>query len=331
MMNNAKKNILVTGGAGYIGSHACKELAAAGFTPVTFDNLVYGHSKAVRWGPLINADLLDTAAIGHAIEAFQPIAVMHFAAYAYVGESVENPGKYYRNNVVGSLNLIEAMRDAGLDKIIFSSTCATYGIPEQELISESHRQTPINPYGQSKLMIEKMLMDFDHAHAIRSISLRYFNAAGADADGDIGEDHNPETHLIPLVLDAAAGLRECITMHGDDYATPDGSCIRDYVHVSDLADAHVLALQALLSGAGTNAYNLGNGRGHSVREVISAAEKATGRNIPVAVGPRRAGDPPRLVGDASLIKQTLGWSPKYSGIDEIIGSAWRWHQRKKGE
>lgn len=331
MMNSDKKNVLVTGGAGYIGSHACKALAVAGFTPVTFDNLVYGHSEAVRWGPLINADLLDAAAIAHAIEAFQPIAVMHFAAYAYVGESVENPGKYYRNNVVGSLNLIEAMRDAGLDKIIFSSTCATYGIPEQELISESHRQSPINPYGQSKLMIEKMLMDFNHAHAIRSISLRYFNAAGADVDGEIGEDHNPETHLIPLVLDAAAGLRECITMHGDDYATPDGSCIRDYVHVTDLADAHVLALQALLSGAGTCAYNLGNGHGYSVHEVISAAGKVTGKEIPVAIGPRRAGDPPRLVGDASLIKKTLGWSPKYSDIGDIIGSAWRWHQRKKGD
>ena len=331
MINSDKKNVLVTGGAGYIGSHACKALAAAGFTPVTFDNLVYGHSEAVCWGPLINADLLDSAAIRHAIEAFQPIAVMHFAAYAYVGESVENPGKYYRNNVVGSLNLIEAMRDSGLDKIIFSSTCATYGIPEQELISESHRQNPINPYGQSKLMIEKMLMDVDHAHGLRSISLRYFNAAGADINAEIGEDHNPETHLIPLVLDAAAGLRKDITIHGNDYATPDGSCIRDYVHVSDLADAHVLALQALLTGAGTNAYNLGNGQGYSVLEVISAAGSVTGRDIPVAIGPRRAGDPPRLVGDASLIKQALGWKPRYSDIGDIIGSAWRWHQRKQGD
>lgn len=325
------KNILVTGGAGYIGSHACKALAAAGFTPVTFDNLVYGHREAVQWGPLVNADLLDADAISHVIKEYRPIAVMHFAAYAYVGESVENPGKYYRNNVVGSLNLIEAMRDAGLDKVIFSSTCATYGIPEQALISESHRQSPINPYGYSKLMIEKMLMDFDHAHGIRSISLRYFNAAGADVDGEIGEDHNPETHLIPLVLDAAAGLRESITMHGNDYPTPDGSCIRDYVHVSDLADAHVLTLQALLTGAETNAYNLGNGQGYSVHEVISAARKVTGKNIPVAIGPRRAGDPPRLVGDAGLIKQSLGWAPKYSDIDDIIGSAWRWHQRKKGD
>ena len=331
MMNNDKKNILVTGGAGYIGSHACKALAAAGFTPVTFDNLVYGHREAVQWGPLVTADLLDAESVARAIEEYQPIAVMHFAAYAYVGESVENPGKYYRNNVVGSLNLIEAMRDAGLDKIIFSSTCATYGIPERELISESHRQSPINPYGYSKLMIEKMLMDFDHAHGIRSISLRYFNAAGADVDTQIGEDHDPETHLIPLVLDAAAGLRECITMHGNDYATPDGSCIRDYVHVSDLADAHVLALQALLNGSRTHAYNLGNGHGYSVHEVISAAREVTGKNISVAIGPRRAGDPPRLVGDASMIKQALGWSPKYSDIGDIIGSAWRWHQRKKGD
>ena len=297
---------------------------------MTFDNLVYGHREAVQWGPLVNADLLDADSVSRAIEEYQPIAVMHFAAYAYVGESVENPGKYYRNNVVGSLNLIEAMRDAGLDKIIFSSTCATYGVPEQELISESHRQSPINPYGYSKLMIEKMLMDFDHAHGIRSISLRYFNAAGADAEGEIGEDHNPETHLIPLVLDAAAGLRECITMHGNDYATPDGSCIRDYVHVSDLADAHVLALQALLNGSRTHAYNLGNGHGYSVHEVISAAREVTGKNIAVAIGPRRAGDPPRLVGDASLIKQALGWTPKYSDIGDIIDSAWRWHQRGQG-
>lgn len=329
MMNNDKKNILVTGGAGYIGSHACKALAAAGFTPVTFDNLVYGHREAVRWGPLVNADLLDADAVSRAIQEYQPIAVMHFAAYAYVGESVENPGKYYRNNVVGSLNLIEAMRDAGLDKIIFSSTCATYGIPEQELISESHRQNPINPYGASKLMIERMLMDFDHAHDIRSISLRYFNAAGADVEGEIGEDHNPETHLIPLVLDAAAGLRECITMHGNDYATGDGSCVRDYVHVSDLADAHVLALRSLLEGAASTAYNLGNGAGYSVLEVIKAALFITTKEIPVTIGPRRAGDPPRLVGDATLIKNTLGWAPKYSDLNDIIGSAWLWHNRRK--
>jgi UDP-arabinose 4-epimerase len=320
-------NILVTGGAGYIGSHACKALSATGFTPVTFDNLVYGHREAVRWGPLVIADLLDQNAISKAIQDYQPVAVMHFAAYAYVGESVENPGKYYRNNVVGSLNLLEAMRDADIDKIIFSSTCATYGVPEQLPIPETHAQHPINPYGTSKLMIEKMLTDFDHAHALRSICLRYFNAAGADMEAEIGEDHDPETHLIPLVLEAAAGLRESIMIYGNDYATPDGSCIRDYVHVSDLANAHVLALQSLLKGGASAVYNIGNGYGYSVEEVISTARKVTGKNIPVTIGPRRAGDPACLVGDAKLIKQALGWSPRYFDLVDIIDSAWRWHQR----
>lgn len=320
-------NVLVTGGAGYIGSHACKALAAAGFTPVSFDNLVYGHKQAVQWGPLVVGDLLDQNAIAEAIKTHAPIAVIHFAAYAYVGESVENPGKYYRNNVVGSLNLLEAMRDTGMDKIIFSSTCATYGIPEIVPISEEHAQQPINPYGSSKLMIERILQDFDQAHALQSISLRYFNAAGADMEGDIGEDHTPETHLIPLVLDTAAGVRESITIYGDDYDTDDGSCIRDYVHVSDLADAHVLALQALLGGAGSDAYNLGNGLGYSVKQVIAAASAVTGKEIPVTLGERRAGDPARLVGDAQKIREALGWSPRYSSLADIIGSAWHWHRR----
>lgn len=320
-------NILVTGGAGYIGSHACKALSEAGFTPVVFDNLIYGHRDSVRWGPLVLADLLDQHAIASAISEFQPIAVMHFAAYAYVGESVQNPGKYYRNNVVGSLNLLEAMRESGLKKIIFSSTCATYGLPQEDLISETHGQNPINPYGTSKLMIEQMLRDFDLAHDFRSICLRYFNAAGADANAEVGEEHDPETHLIPLVLDVASGLRDSITIFGDDYATPDGSCIRDYVHVSDLADAHVLALKALLNDAQTTAYNLGNGQGYSVKEVIAAARIVTGRNVSVNIGARRAGDPPRLVGDATLIKNTLGWKPIYAALPDIIGSAWRWHQR----
>lgn len=323
------KSILVTGGAGYIGSHACKALSAAGYMPVTLDNLVFGHAESVRWGPLIKADLLEPNLIEQVIRQYQPIAVMHFAAYAFVGESVENPGKYYRNNVVGSLNLLEAMRNTGLDKIIFSSTCATYGVPEQNLIAETHPQNPINPYGASKLMIERMLRDFDSAHGLRSISLRYFNAAGADEQSEIGEDHDPETHLIPLVLDAASGRRESINVNGDDYETRDGSCIRDYVHVSDLADAHVLALQALLKGAVTTAYNLGNGQGYSVFEVIETARTITGKNILVNIGPRRAGDPARLVGDASLIRNVLNWSPRYSALANIIGSAWRWHQRMK--
>ena len=330
--------ILVTGGAGYIGSHACKALSQAGFTPVTFDNLVYGHREAVQWGPLVVGDLLNAREIDQVFKEFQPDAVMHFAAYAYVGESVSDPEKYYRNNVVGSLNLFEAMRKASVGKIIFSSTCATYGLPAkglpknngfsgQPLISESHPQNPINPYGSSKLMIERILRDFDHAYQLRSICLRYFNAAGADMAAEIGENHDPETHLIPLILDAAAGVRTGITVYGSDYDTADGSCIRDYVHVSDLADAHVLALQALLNGAKSSVYNLGNGRGYSVKEVIAAAQAVTGREIPVSFGLRRVGDPASLVGDATLIKNTLGWAPRYSELADIIGSAWRWHQR----
>jgi len=319
--------ILVTGGAGYIGSHACKALSQAGYTPVTFDNLVYGHRNAVRWGPLVVGDLLDSPAIAQVLQEYEPAAVMHFAAYAYVGESVFDPLKYYRNNVVGSLNLFEAMRKAEIDKLIFSSTCATYGLPVEELISELHPQNPINPYGRSKLMVEQILRDLDPAYQLRSICLRYFNAAGADIAGDIGESHDPETHLIPLVLDAAAAIRPGINVYGNDYDTPDGSCIRDYVHVSDLADAHVLALQALLNGAKSSAYNLGNGRGFSVNEVIATAKSVTGKEISVSYGARRAGDPASLVGDATLIKAALGWRPKYSDLTDIIESAWRWHQR----
>ncbi len=320
-------NILVTGGAGYIGSHACKALAAAGYNPVSVDNLVYGHRQAVRWGPLEVGDIGDRAFIDEVLARYRPSAVLHFAAYAYVGESVENPGKYYRNNVAGSLTLLEALRDQAIDKLIFSSTCATYGVPEQVPIPEHHPQHPINPYGRSKLMIEQMLRDFDCAHGLRSIALRYFNAAGADPDAEVGEAHDPETHLIPLVLDAAAGSRATITVYGDDYDTPDGTCIRDYIHVTDLADAHVRALQALEQGAASTAYNLGNGRGFSVREVIDRAAAITGCPIAVEVGPRRPGDPPRLVGDAERIRSALGWRPTYADLDTIITTAWRWHQR----
>jgi UDP-arabinose 4-epimerase len=325
------KHVLVTGGAGYIGSHACKALAAAGYVPVSFDNLVYGHEWAVRWGPFEKGDVLDRVALDAVIEKYRPVAVMHFAAFAYVGESVENPGKYYRNNVVGSLNLLEAMRDHGVDKFIFSSTCATYGVPSVVPIPETHPQSPINPYGASKLMIEQMLRDFDAAHGLRSISLRYFNAAGADPDGETGESHDPETHLIPLVLDAVAGLRPEIVVYGDDYGTPDGTCIRDYIHVTDLADAHVLALAALEAGAKTTAYNLGNGRGFSVKEVIDTARQVTGREILVRMGSRRPGDPPRLVGDATRIRQELGWRPQHADLADMIGTAWKWHQRMNSE
>jgi UDP-arabinose 4-epimerase len=319
-------NVLVTGGAGYIGSHACKALFRAGYHPIAYDNLVYGHEWAVKWGPFEQGDICDRQRLEEVLIKYQPVAIMHFAAYAYVGESVDDPGKYYRNNVAGALTLLEAMRDHAIDKFIFSSSCATYGVPATVPIPEDHPQEPINPYGASKLMVERMLQDFDAAHGLRSISLRYFNAAGADPQGEIGEEHDPETHLIPLVLDAAAGKRPHITIFGDDYDTQDGSCIRDYIHVTDLANAHVLALQALESGATTTAYNLGNGKGFSVKEVIDTARQVSGCDIPVKTGPRRAGDPPRLIGDATRISQELGWVPQFAALDAIIRTAWDWHQ-----
>lgn len=324
-----KNNILVTGGAGYIGSHTCKALATAGYVPVTFDNLVYGHEWAVRWGPLVRGNILDRAALDRTIEAYRPRAVMHFAAFAYVGESVADPGKYYRNNVEGSLTLLEAMRDHGVGKLVFSSTCATYGVPEGVPITEKHPQKPINPYGTTKLVIERMLQDVDAAHGLRSISLRYFNAAGADPDAETGESHDPETHLIPLVLDVAADLRPEIVVYGNDYDTADGTCIRDYIHVTDLADAHVLALRALERGVGTTAYNLGNGRGFSVREVIDRARRVTGRKIPESIGPRRPGDPAALVGDSTRIRRALGWEPRYADMENILRTAWQWHQKSR--
>lgn len=260
--------VLVTGGAGYIGSHACKALAKAGYQPIVFDNLVYGHEWAVQWGPLEKGDILDRGQLDTAFRKHRPDAVMHFAAYAYVGESMMLPGKYYRNNVVGSLTLLEAMQDHGVDKIVFSSTCATYGVPDRIPIDENACQSPINPYGMSKLMVERILADFGNAHGINWIALRYFNAAGADLDNQIGETHDPETHLVPLVLDAASGRRDSITIFGNNYDTADGTCIRDYIHVSDLASAHVKALDALGSETASGAFNLGNGMGYSVQQVI---------------------------------------------------------------
>ncbi len=327
-MSHNQKRILVTGGAGYIGSHACKALSAVGYTPITYDNLVYGHPWAVKWGPLEKGDILDRDRLDEVIAAYQPEAVMHFAAYAYVGESVENPGKYYRNNMAGALTLLEALRDHQIDKFIFSSTCATYGMPQKMPISEDHSQLPINPYGNSKLMVEQMLKDFHAAHGIRSISLRYFNAAGADSDGEIGEKHDPETHLIPLILDVAAGKRSQITIFGDDYDTPDGTCIRDYIHVTDIAEAHILALEKLKSMNGACAYNLGNGKGFSVNEVIETTRKVTKCSIPVQIGQRRAGDPARLVGDATLIRNELGWKPAFSDLISIVETAWNWHKNR---
>lgn len=317
-------HILVTGGAGYIGAHACKALAKAGYLPIAYDNLVYGHEQFVKWGPFEQGDINNKTRLDEVIQKYKPTAVMHFAAFAYVGESVEDPGKYYRNNAAGSLTLLEVMRNHEIKKIIFSSTCATYGIPMHIPISEDHQQKPINPYGNSKLMAEQFLKDFDVAHGVKSIALRYFNAAGADPDGEVGEDHTPETHLIPLVLDVANGNRSHVTIYGDDYATPDGTCVRDYIHVSDLADAHVLALKALEQGAGSSRYNLGNGQGYSVKEVITASEKVTGRSITTVIGDRRPGDPDRLVGDASRAKKILGWEPRYGDVETIIKHAWKY-------
>lgn len=323
--------VLVTGGAGYIGSHACKALAKAGHVPVVYDNLVHGHREAVRWGPLVEGDIADRARLDAVIREYRPEAVMHFAAYAYVGESVADPGKYYRNNVAGSLALFEAMRDHGIGRLVFSSTCATYGLPQYTPMDERHPQRPINPYGASKLMVERMIGDFAGAHGLRAISLRYFNAAGADPDGEIGEDHSPETHLIPLALAAALGSIPQLTIFGEDYDTDDGTCVRDYVHVSDLADAHVLALAALdANEPGLRAYNLGNGRGHSVREVVRSVERVTGGKVPLTVGPRRDGDPPRLVSAAALATSELGWTPQYSSIDQVVATAYAWMRRPAG-
>lgn len=321
------KNVLVTGGAGYIGSHTCKLLAQSGYSPISLDNLVSGHRWAVRWGPLIQGDIADRDLLDRVFREYTPVAVLHFAAFAYVGESVGNPGKYYRNNVAGSLALLEAMRDWGTGQMVFSSTCATYGVPATACISEDHPQDPVNPYGASKLMIERMLQDFGVAHGLRSIALRYFNAAGADASGEIGESHDPETHLIPLVLDAAAGIRPDITIFGNQHPTPDGTCVRDYVHVEDLARAHVLAVQALEAGHRGAAYNLGNGRGFSVKEVIDVARAVTGRAIDVKIGDARPGDPPMLVSDSRRIGNELGWQPTHGDLGGMVQSAWRWHQR----
>jgi UDP-arabinose 4-epimerase len=327
-MINREKAVLVTGGAGYIGSHACKALSQAGYLPVAYDNLVYGHEWAVRWGPLEQGDILDRTRLGEVIKRYNPKAVMHFAAFAYVGESVADPGKYYRNNVLGSLTLLEAMRDHDVRHLVFSSTCATYGIPDSLPILENAPQNPINPYGASKLFVERMLKDFEAAHGISSIALRYFNAAGADPDNEIGESHDPETHLIPLVLDAASGRRSDVTIFGTDYPTPDGTCIRDYIHASDLADAHVKALQALERGSPSSSYNLGNGRGFSVFEVVNAVERVTGLKVPAPIGERRPGDPARLISDALKARRELGWEPRITELDRIISTAWAWHQRQ---
>ena len=323
--------ILVTGGAGYVGSHACKALALAGFTPVTYDNLERGHEWAVKWGPFERGELADINRLAAVMRTYRPAAVMHFAAYAYVGESMADPAGYYRNNVLGTLALLEAMLEGEVARIVFSSSCAVYGVPESVPIREGHAQDPINPYGAGKAAVERMLRDFDTAYGMRSVSLRYFNAAGADPGGDIGEAHEPESHLIPLVLDAAIGRRADVAVFGDDYDTPDGTCIRDYVHVADLADAHVLALRYLLAGGRTSAFNLGGGEGFSVMHVIETARRITGRGIAARIGPRRPGDPPVLVAENGVACEGLGWEPQRTKLETQIADAWRWHVKWRRE
>jgi len=323
-------SILIVGGAGYIGSQTAKCVAQAGWKPVVFDNLVYGHKWAVKWGPLIEGDLADGALIKRVLEEHAVTAVVHFAAYAYVGESVTNPRKYFRNNVAGTINLLDAMIDAGVRDIVFSSTCATYGEPQRVPISEDHPQNPVNPYGETKLTVEKMLHWYGRAHALRYAALRYFNAAGADPDGEVGEDHDPETHLIPLAIAAAMDGKsgKGLEIYGTDYGTPDGTAIRDYIHVLDLADAHVAALAKLRAGATSLLVNLGTGRGHSVRQVIAAVEKVSGKKIAVREAGRRAGDPPALVADARLAADVLGWKARIPDIETIVAHAWRWTQQR---
>jgi len=317
--------VLLTGGAGYVGSHAAWELMRGGHEIWVFDNLHEGHRKAVPEGRLIEGELLERGFLETVLREKEIEAVMHFAAFANVGLSVTSPSEYYRNNVVGTLSLLNAMRSAGVERIVFSSTCATYGDPEVVPITEAEKQAPINPYGFTKLVIEHALADFSHAYGLGYAALRYFNASGASADSSLGEDHDPETHLIPLVLQVALGQRENIKIFGDDYPTPDGTCIRDYIHVDDLATAHVAALGKLEPGIQLK-LNLGTGQGASVNQVIDACRRVTGHPIPAEVVARREGDPPELVADASLAREVLGWQPQYTDIESIIASAWSWHQ-----
>ena len=318
--------ILVTGGAGYIGSHTAKVLATAGHQPVIFDDMSQGHDWAVKWGPLERGSLSDLARLAAVFETHRVDAVVHFAAHALVGESMTDPAKYFRNNTVGTLNLLEAMRDAGVGTIVFSSTCATYGNPVRVPIDEAHPQAPVNPYGESKLMVERMLRWYGEIHGLRWMALRYFNAAGADPEGEIGEDHDPESHLIPLVVGAAQGRRPPVGIFGTDYPTPDGTAVRDYIHVMDLADAHLRALDRLKNGQSSQAINLGTGRGHSVREVVDAVARVSGRQVPVVEKARRPGDPAELVAAPARAREVLGWICRYAELETIVRHAWAWHE-----
>lgn len=323
----SSKNILVTGGAGYIGSHTAKALSSAGYTPVVIDNFSMGHKWAVRWGPLVQADLADRLALEQTLRDYRIEGVVHFAASAYVGESMKLPHVYFRNNSINTLNLLEAMLSVGVKRIVLSSTCATYGNPTRIPIPEDHPQIPVNPYGESKLFIEKVLHWYEQAFGFKWVALRYFNAAGADLQGEIGEDHTPETHLIPLAIEVAMGKRKALEIFGTDYPTPDGTAVRDYVHVGDLAVAHLLAWQYLMKGSESRAFNIGTGSGYSVLEVIDAIEERAGGCIAVSRSPRRAGDPPQLIADAAAATQLLGWRPAHSSLRCIVATAWNWHSK----
>lgn len=317
--------ILVVGGAGYIGSHMCKYLYEKDMRPVVLDNLSLGHRESVKWGPLYEGDLDNRKILTEIFTRHDIQAVMHFAACCYVGESVTEPLKYYQNNVAATVSLLSSLQEHGIDKMIFSSSCATYGEPKSIPIRESQAQQPINPYGRSKLMVENILDDLDSINVLKSVCLRYFNAAGADPEGELGEDHDPETHLIPLVLYAALGRLKKLTVFGSDYPTEDGTCVRDYIHVRDLAQAHYLALLHLLNGGKSKKYNLGNGSGYSILDVIKAASQISGRNIAYQLAGRRAGDPAALVGSADKIRRELGWRPEWNSLETILQTAWDWH------
>jgi UDP-arabinose 4-epimerase len=327
MATATDKRVLVTGGAGYIGSHTAKALAKAGFTPVVLDNLSMGHRESVRWGPFIHGDISDEGLLRRTLHEERISAVVHFAASAFVGESMQKPRLYFRNNLVNSFLLLDAMMEAGVRHIVFSSTCATYGNPESIPIDEQHVQKPVNPYGESKLCVERMLRWLGETEGLGWIALRYFNAAGADPDGEIGEDHTPETHLIPSAIEAALGMRDELQVYGSDYPTPDGTAIRDYIHVTDLAEAHVLALGHLIKGGQNDALNLGSGKGHSIREVIRSIEQASGLPVPRRELSRRPGDPAVLIANSSRAYEILGWRPTHSGLQTIVETAWQWHSR----
>ncbi len=322
------KRVLVAGGAGYIGSHAAKALRLAGYEPVVFDDLSSGHEHAVRWGPFVRGDIRNADAVRAAIQEYKPESVMNFAARIEVGEGEKNPAAFYDNNVAGMLNLVRVMLDEGVTSLVFSSTCAIYGDPERLPLTEDLPKRPVSVYGRTKLMCEQMLADMSRAHGLRYAALRYFNAAGADKDGEIGEEHDPESHLIPNALKAAAGLGGSMKLFGDDYPTPDGTCIRDFIHVTDLADAHILAAQKLGEGARAIELNLGTGEGRTVMEVLKSVEKATGRPVPHTISPRRPGDAIALYSDATKVKAELGWQPRLSDIDTIVSTAWNFHRGK---